>query len=203
MDRMPSMILIGRRFWMKCNMGLNFSTNVGTIEVDEMKLRGQVRKRVLRGAVEDVDAVIEDEDLDKFIKEDLDVSQFSSDDRRRNWLRKLICDHRQIFEGFACITGHSHTIKLKPGTSPMCISSRCRFPKEEELEGECMSRLLQRGALEELISPCAFRNVFVPKKDFGIRVTTNFGALKNVTGTNTYPMEDVQLNPDWLDRKKV
>lgn len=66
-----------------------------------------------------------------------------------------------------------------------------------------MRRLLSIGVLEHLASPWAANNVFVPRNDLGVCVTTNFRALSNVTITDAYPMEDVNNVLDWLSSKKM
>eukprot|EP00171_Calliarthron_tuberculosum_P002219 IDg2219t1 len=134
---------------------------------------------------------------------EMDVTQFSEDEKLRRRLRDLIWKHRDIFKGFAKIKGVKHKIKLKPGTEPICCPPRRRSPKEEELERQCMGRLLEIGVLEQAVSPWAANNVFVPKKDSGTRVTTDFRSLNNVTVTDAYPMEDVRDTIDWLARKRI
>ncbi len=44
---------------------------------------------------------------------------------------------------------------------------------------------------------------FVPKKDGGVRVTTDFRGLNNATVTDSYPMENVREVLDWLSSKSI
>eukprot|EP00171_Calliarthron_tuberculosum_P022965 IDg22965t1 len=66
-----------------------------------------------------------------------------------------------------------------------------------------MEKLLRMNVLEPSASPWAANNVIVPKKDSGVRVTTDFRALNNLTITDSYPMEDVRVILDWLAGKKI
>lgn len=66
-----------------------------------------------------------------------------------------------------------------------------------------MGKLTEMGILEHSISLWAVNKVFVPKKDHGMRVSTDYRSLNNVTVTDAYSMEDVRDRLDWLSRKKV
>lgn len=57
------------------------------------------------------------------------------------------------------------------------------------------------GAVERAVSPWASNNVFVPKKDYGVRVTTDYFELNNVTVTESFPMEGVRQTVEWLASK--
>ena len=94
-------------------------------------------------------------------------------------------------------------MRLKPGTQPISIPLRRRSPKEREIEKKEMMRLLKLGVLEPSTSPWAAANVFVPKKDGGTRVTSDFRRLNSVTVTDAYPMEDIRSVLDWLGSKKI
>lgn len=115
----------------------------------------------------------------------------------------MLFKHREVVKRFGCITGYKHNIKLKPGTKLICFPSRCRSPKEEELDKECKRRLIDIGVFEYSMSPWEARNVFVPKKDCDTRVPTEFRALNGVTKMNAFPMEDVHLTLDWLSSKEI
>lgn len=65
-----------------------------------------------------------------------------------------------------------------------------------------MKRLIDIGVLEYLMSPWAARSVFVPRKDSGRRITTDFRALDNVTEMDAYFMRDAHLTLNWLISKK-
>lgn len=108
-----------------------------------------------------------------------------------------------ISKRFACIENHKHEIKLKQGTEQVCLSSRKRSPIEEELELQCISKLVELGILEQAVSAWAGNEVVVPRKDKRTRVTTDFGAINNITVTDAFSMENVQLTNDWLPSKNV
>lgn len=74
---------------------------------------------------------------------------------------------------------------------------------EKDLKQECVERLLSIGILERLTSPWAAENLFVPKRDHGVRVTTNLRALNNVTITGAQSVEDVHNALGWLSSKKM
>eukprot|EP00171_Calliarthron_tuberculosum_P001276 IDg1276t1 len=75
--------------------------------------------------------------------------------------------------------GIEHRINLKTGYIPVCAPRRA------------------------LSISVASHNVFVPKKDRGIRVTTDFRALKSRTIADSYPMENMRVILDWLASKTI
>ena len=107
-------------------------------------------------------------------------------------MKHLIWNHRDAFKGFARIKGVTHKIKLKPGAEPVSCAASRRSPKEEDLERTSMSFLIELGILEQFTSPCAAKNVIVPRKDHGVRVTSDFRAMNNLTVTDAYPIEEVR-----------
>jgi hypothetical protein len=83
--------------------------------------------------------------------------------------------------------------KLKPGAEVSRLNRPAfrKSPKEREVEGEEMRRLLERGIIEPSDSPCGTNNVMVPKKALpdgspgGLRVTEDMRAVNSMT------MEDI------------
>ena len=203
MRTLPSIMLIGRKFLLKYGVQLDLSNCTGSLQHEGVRYTGIIGANIPSMEMEEVSKIIEDHEVDSYIEHDLDVSQFSKNQAMRNLLKDLIWNHRSVFKGFARIKGVTHKIKLKPGAEPVSCAARRRSPKEEELERTSMSRLVELGVLEQSISPWAANNVFVPKKDHGVRVTTDFRALNNVTVTDAYPMEDVRNTLDWLATKKI
>lgn len=57
--------------------------------------------------------------------------------------------------------------------------------------------------MEHSKSPWETTNVLVPKKDGGVRVTSDFRALNNATVSDSYPTEDMRCVLDWLAGKKA
>lgn len=152
---------------------------------------------------ERVSRVIEGSDVDDYLQNEVDYSAFSSNERLQQRLRELLWNKREIFKGLGKIKGVRHKIELKEGVKPICQPLRRRSPKEESVEREAMQKLLQMEVLEHAVSPWAANNVFVRKKDGGIRVTSDFRALNDATVTDTYPMEDVRNVLNWLAGKNV
>ncbi len=103
-----------------------------------------------------------------------DFSEFSQDPIMQKRLSDLLWAKRGIFKGMGRIAGIKHRIKLKDDARPVCCPIRRRAPKEEEIEKTAMEKLLNMGVLEPSVSPWAANNVFVPKKDGSVRVTSEF-----------------------------
>lgn len=57
--------------------------------------------------------------------------------------------------------------------------------------------------MEPSISPWVATDVFVRKKDSGMRVTIDFRALNNLAVTDAYPMENVDKVLGWLSSKRI
>lgn len=151
---------------------------------------------------ESVRAIIEDADVDLVLR-NVDFQAFSTNPSKRNLLRKLLWKRRAIFKGLGRIAGVQHKIALKPDAKPVCDPVRRRSPKEEEVELKAMTKLVNMGVLEPSISPWDANNVFVRKKDGGIRVTSDFRKLNDLTITDSYPMENVRDTLDWLATKRT
>ncbi len=196
MSTLPDTVLIGRDFWRKHALVMNLESNLGSVVVDGRRISGPVAQEVHEVVEEDVRKVIEDHEVDDYLLNKIDYSEFSKDPARRNGLRDLLREKREIFKGMGCIAGVKHRIQLKEEAVPVCCPVRRRSPKEEEVEREAMRKLLDLGVLEPSVSPWAANNVFVPKKDGSIRVTSDFRALNNATITDSYPMEDVRETLD-------
>lgn len=101
-----------------------------------------------------------------------------------------------MFKEFACITDHQHSVELKRGSEPICVLYQKRFSWEEDLERRRITHLLQFGVMEMSVSSRGASNLFVSRKDSGIRFFTDIRALNSVTETDAYPMEDVQMTLD-------
>lgn len=54
--------------------------------------------------------IIEDCEVDSYILNDMDVTQFSKDKEMRGRLRNLIWRHRDVFKGFARTKGVKHKL---------------------------------------------------------------------------------------------
>lgn len=66
-----------------------------------------------------------------------------------------------------------------------------------------MEMLLDMGVLEPAISPWATNNVFVRKKDGGIRAPSDFSRLNDLTVTDSYPMENLRDTLEWKEKNKL
>lgn len=62
---------------------------------------------------------------------------------------------------------------------------------------------MELGVVEKSVSKWAENNVSVLKKDNGVRVTTFYRALSNITVSYSYSMEDVRKMVERLATKKV
>lgn len=92
---------------------------------------------------------------------------------------------------------------LEKDAQPICKALCRRFPKEQYVERETMQKVLENAVLEPSTSPWESNNDFVRKKDGSIRVTADFRVLNDATVTDSYPMEDMRKELEWLARKKI
>lgn len=204
MTHLPDKMLIGQNFWRNLGLRLDLERNSASVKRDGVRVEGPVgsRKQLNDEEEESVRATIEDADVDQALK-DMDLRAFSENPSKRNRLRKLLWKRRAIFKGLGKIVGIQHKIALKPDVRPVCEPLRRRSPREEEVERLAMDKLVKMGVLESAVSPWAAENVFVRKKDGGIRVTSDFRRLNDLTVTDSYRMENVRDTLNWLATKRV
>jgi len=201
LSSMPSNVLIGRRFWMKHKLQMDLGLLRAKIFAGGHEFGGRLRM-MERADIEEIRPVIEDADVDKVL-EGMDFAEFDDDVALQEKLRATLLNHRDIFKGVGRIKGYQHVIKLEKDTEPVALPIRRRSPAEEKAEREAVERLLRDGIMEKSESPWAATNVFVPKKDRTLRVTSDFRGLNARTLADSYPMEGVKETLDWLSRKKV
>lgn len=200
---LPTKVLIGRKFWRRNGLVLDLEQGKGSIRSRSTGERiSGCLGRQSRQLGEAVCAVIEDADVDGALQ-GMDLSEFSPEAAKQEKLRERLWSRRAIFKGVGKIESVQHKILLKEGVEPVSVPVKRRSPKEEEIEKAAMGRLLKLGVLEPAVSPWAANNVFVRKKDHGIRVTSDFRRLNALTVTESYPMENVRETLDWLATKKV
>ena len=145
--------------------------------------------------------MLEGANLDHHLQHETDYCEFSKDSNMQNQLKELLWQIRERFKGIGCIKGVKHRIILQENARPICQPLCRRSPKEKDVERESMQKLPEAGVLEPSNSPWASNNAFVRKEDGSIRVTADFRALNDATVTDSYPLEDMRQEVDWLDRK--
>lgn len=151
---------------------------------------------------ESVRAVIEDSDVDEAIRT-LDLSEFSDDKVERETLRETLWKKRAVFKGMGRIEGEEHVIAMKADAKPVVMPSRRLSPQELEVERQMVFKLVDMGVLEPCVSENAARNVFVPKKDHGIRCTGDFRGINAQTIPDRYPAEDPRAHVEWLAARRI
>ena len=201
MENLPSVILIGRQFWMKNKAVLDLQSMRGTMLVDGRDHSGALHL-VDRTFGEEVKAVIEDVDVDDAIKS-MELSEFADDSGLQEQLRSVLWMHREIFKGLGNIRGFEHEIKRRANAEPVCLPIRRRPPKEMSAEKDMVKKMVSLGVLEPSYSPWAAANVFVPKRDGTLRGTSDFRALNAQKICASYPMEGLKETLDCLGSKKV
>lgn len=100
----------------KYELYIDLSSTVGSVIVNGVQHRRQVRESLLVESVKEVVVPIEEEVVGKLIKKRVVVSQISSDDSMPSYERDLMLDRRQLSRKFVYFRSHSPTIKLKAGT---------------------------------------------------------------------------------------
>ncbi len=203
MSKLPDTVLIGGDFWRMHALVMNLETNLGAISADWKRISGPVARAGPRLDEECLRKVVEDHEVDDHLMNKIDFSEFSKDPLMRQRLKDMLWDKREIFKGMGRISGVKHRIQLKEDAVPVCCTLRRRSPKEDDVKRAAMRKLLEMGILEPAVSPWAANNVFVPKKDGNIRVTSDFRALNNARVTDSYPMEDVREALGWLGNTKI
>lgn len=104
----------------------------------------------------------------------MELSDFSEDAEIHVEFRRVIWEHRAVFNGLGLFKGTTHVIDVKPDAKPMVMPSRRLSPAEMKAEEEIVLKIVATGVLEPCVSANVSRNVFVPKKDFGMRCTGDF-----------------------------
>lgn len=155
------------------------------------RTRGPVRREDGNGTQLELAAAIRDVYIDIAIT-DMDLTNFHPDEQIQERLRAVLWRRRAVFKGLGRIKGVKHEIKLVPDAQPVCFPIRRRSPKEEEMEREAMTRLLEMGGIKHARSPWAACNVFVKKAEGSTGVSSDFRGLNSVTVTDSNPMEDVR-----------
>jgi hypothetical protein len=203
MDHLPSKILVGVQFWMKYGLQLDLSKQCARIIVDGVDYAGPVLPIRRRSYVnEEIREVEETESVTKEINS-MNLTELSDDENDQRELRKLLLEFQDVFHGTGLVVGCEHRILLKPDSVPAFCPIRRRSPAQEDAEKEEVSKHLSSGIMEPSVSPWAAANVFVPKKNGGLRTTTDFRLLNDMKVSDTYPMEDVRGTLDWLGGKQI
>jgi hypothetical protein len=83
--------------------------------------------------------------------------------------------------------GYEHRILLKPDAVPACCPIRRRSPAQEDAERAEVSKHLGNGIMEPSVSPWAAANVFVLNKNDGLRTTTDFRLMNDMTVSDYLP----------------
>jgi hypothetical protein len=208
MRTMPIKSARGVSFMRKCGMVINLQQRKGFYALGGVRYHGRVGRRRSE-SVEGVREVVsttqeqgtvavkttwdfEREDVLKEIR-CLNLGSFGDDgdEESRIKLREALNENWEAFRptlGDAYENGEFH-IKLTPDAEVSRLN-RPEFrksPKEREVEGEEMRRLLARGITEPSDSPCGTNTVMVPKKSLpdgspgGLRVTEDMRAVKSMT----------------------
>lgn len=99
--------------------------------------------------------------------------------------------------------GVHHSLDLKTSVTPVCDPGKRSSRKEEAVEMQAMQKLVWLGVLEMVVPPWATSNFFVRKKDGGIRVTSDFRRLNDLTITDSYPMENTRDTLEWQASKRI
>ena len=126
---LPDRLLIDRKFWRKNKLRLDLSANYTSITVDGACHEGSVGRSTSSEGAEGICRVLEGDDVDHYLKQEADYSQFSNDQAVRQKITDLLWRKRAIFKGLGCIKGVKHEIVLKKGVRPICQSLHRRSPK--------------------------------------------------------------------------
>lgn len=194
-------VLIGLRLQREVGLLMDVRNMRGSFTVKDNLYQGRLDAGSCRKQDEAVRAIVEDEDVDAAIRE-ADFREFAEDEETREKLRSVLWMHRAVFKGMGHVQGEAHTIAMKPDAKPVVMRARRLSPKEMESERVMVEKLVATGILEPCVSANAARNVFVPKKDNGLRCTGDFRGINDQTIPDRYPAEDPAHHIEWLSSKK-
>lgn len=213
MRRLPSNILIGRRFMLLYGMVLDLRAGMGVHYVPgldgEIEYSGNSLHDGSDADYEQLqyvhEAVFEDAVASR------DVEQFRSEEEKAE-VYALLLEYGDSFSPkTSTAPGYEFGIALEDGADLNKLNRRS-FPKsrqESELETAEVKNLLERGILVPSMSSCSTKNVFVAKRKLlkgssvEFRFTSDFRALNSVTKNNAYPTEDVKSVVRWLATNRV
>ncbi|KAE9592380.1 putative nucleotidyltransferase, Ribonuclease H [Lupinus albus] len=95
---------------------------------------------------------------------------------------------REVPHGLPPIRGIEHQIDLIPGASlPNRPAYRCNPTETKEIQNQ-IEELMQKGWVQESLSPCAVPIILVPKKDGTWRMCTDCRAVNNITMKYRHPI---------------
>ena len=95
-----------------------------------------------------------------------------------------------------------HHIELLPGTTPIAQRPLRLSHQERQVVNQEVQKMLDAGIIRPSKSPWASPVVLVPKKDGGIRFTTDFRRLNAVTKRDFYPLPNITAILDDLGKAK-
>ena len=107
-------------------------------------------------------------------------------------LPRVVCEYEDVFPdklpGLPPQRVVDFSIKLHPGTLPICMTSHRMAPVElQELRVQ-LQELLDKGFIRLRISPWGAPVLFAKKKDKTLRLCIDYKKLNRVTIKNRYPL---------------
>ncbi|XP_074283320.1 uncharacterized protein LOC141607870 [Silene latifolia] len=120
-------------------------------------------------------------------------------------LLKEFCDvfPEELPVGLPPLRGIEHQIDLIPGAQlPNKLAYRCNLEEAEELQRQ-VQELIDRGYVQESLSPCAVPALLVPKKDRTWRMCIDSRAVNNITIKYRFPMPRLDDMLDELSGSRV
>lgn len=194
-------MLFGLRIQLEVKLFLDIGAMRGSFRIDGHWYQGRLNEGQADPR-EAVRAIVEDKDVDAAIRT-VNLTEFSPDLDAQEELRAVLWECRDVFKGMGCVRDEEHVIAMKPNAKPVVMRARRLSPKEIEAEREMVTKLVTAGILEPCTSANAARNVFVPKKDFGLRCTGDFRGINDQTIPDKYPAEDPNKHIEWLAHKRI
>lgn len=212
MSGLTSPFLMGLKFLRAYRFTISVASRWGSFVVGSRRYSGKFkdrdktkyknRVRPTTRTAQQVLKVIEDADVDEEIQH-MKFGGFSPELADQEEMRRIIWNHRQIFKGLGNINVGVHKIQLKEDAVPYVAPARRLSRSEQETEKAMVHKLVEAGILEPAVSQSAARNVFVPKKDSGLRCTGDFRGVNIHTVPDRYPAEDPRVHLEWLASKAI
>ncbi|XP_074315568.1 uncharacterized protein LOC141651769 [Silene latifolia] len=120
----------------------------------------------------------------------------------------LLEEFRDVFpdelpDGLPPLRGIEHQIDLIPGAALPNKPAYCCNPEEAKELQRQVQELIDRGYVQESLSPCAVPALFVPKKEGTWRMCIDSRAVNNITIKYRFPMPKLDDMLDELSGSRV